>query len=82
MLDSKWNPQLILIENASRKSETYSEPSETSKMELFGKIVDYISTVLGASQGCEYASHKTKQNPSAMSFLSQKIRTAVSANFM
>ena len=26
-------------------SETYSEPSETSKMELFGKIVDCYLTV-------------------------------------
>ena len=43
---------------------------------------DYISTVLGVSQGYEYVSDKTKQNPSALSFISQKIRTAVSTNFM
>ena len=36
---SKWKFQLITIE---KKSETYSEPSETSKMELFVGIVDCI----------------------------------------
>ena len=32
------------------------------------------------SQGYEYASDKTKQNPGVLSFISQIIRTAVSAN--
>ena len=42
MKDSKWKRQLIIIEKASGLSETYSEPSETSKMELSAKIVDCI----------------------------------------
>ena len=37
--------------------------------------------ILGVLQGYEYASDKTKQNPGALSFISQKIRTAISANF-
>ena len=36
--------------------------------------------MLFVSQGYEYASDKTKQNPGVLSFISQKIRTAVSAN--
>ena len=38
--------------------------------------------ILGVSQGCEYASDKTKQNPGVLSLISQKIRTAISTNFM
>ena len=34
--------------------------------------------ISGISQGCEYASNKTRQNPSALPFISQKIRTAIS----
>ena len=36
--------------------------------------------MLFVSQGYEYVSNKTKQNPSVLSFISQKVRTAVSAN--
>ena len=36
--------------------------------------------MLFVSQGYEYASDKTKQNPGVLSFISQKMRTAVSAN--
>ena len=36
--------------------------------------------ILGVSQGYEYTSNKTKQNPGALSFISKKIRTAISAN--
>ena len=58
-------------------------------MELFAKIVDCIQPLtifakhllLGLSQGYEDASDKTKQNPGALSLISQKIRTAISANF-
>ena len=58
-------------------------PIETSKMELFAKIVDCIQPltifaeqfILGVSHGYEYASDKTKQNPGALSFIPQKIRT-------
>ena len=62
MKDSKWKPQLIIIiGKASGYSETYSEPSETSKMELSAKIVDCIQLLtffvkhflLGVSQGYE-----------------------------
>ena len=66
----------------------YSEPSETPKFDLFAKIVDCIQPLtifsenflLGVSQDYEYASDKTKQSPGALSFISQKIRTAVSAH--
>ena len=67
----------------------YSEPSETSNMDLFTKIVDCIQLLtiftkhfmLFVLQGYEYASNKTQQNPGVLSFISQKIRTAISANF-
>ena len=57
-------------------------------MELFAKIVDCTQSltifaehfILFLSQGYEYAFDKTKQNPGVLSFISQKIRTAVSAN--
>ena len=42
MEDSKWETKLIIIEKHSGQSETYSEPSETSKMELSVKIVNCI----------------------------------------
>ena len=63
----------------------YSEPGEKSKMELFAKIFDCIQPlakhfILFVSQSYEYASDKTKQNPGVLSFISQKTRTAVSAN--
>ena len=32
-------------------------------------------TVSGVSQGCEYASDKTKKNPGALPFVSQEIKT-------
>ena len=59
-------------------------------MKLFAIIVDRIQSltvfakhyILGVSQGYEYASDKSKQNPGVLSLISQKIRTAVSANFM
>ena len=38
--------------------------------------------MLGASQDNEYASDKAKQNPGALSFISHKIRIAISANFI
>ena len=68
---------------------TYFEPNETSKMELFAKIVDCIQPLtifakhfrLGVSQGYEYASAKAKQNTGALSLIPQKIRTAISGNF-
>ena len=58
-------------------------------MELAAKIVDCIQPltifakhfILDVSQCYEYAPDKTKQNPGALSFISQKIRTAISASF-
>ena len=57
-------------------------------MELFVKIVDCIQPltilekhlILGLSQGYNYASDKTKQNPGALSLISTKNRTEISAN--
>ena len=67
----------------------YSEPSVTSKMELFVKIVYYIQPLtfftehfmLFVLKGYEYASDKTKQKSGALSFISQNIRTEISAIF-
>ena len=54
-------------------------------MELFAEMVDCIQLsttfaehfILNVSQGYEYASNKTKQNPVAFSFISKKIRTSM-----
>ena len=62
---------------------------ETSKMELFANIVGCFQpliifakrSMLGISQG-RCASGKTKEKLSALSFISQKIRTAISADFL
>ena len=67
----------------------YSEPSETSKMELFAKKVDCIQPltiftkhfILSISQGYECASGKTKHFPGALSLILQIIRTAITVNF-
>ena len=66
--------------------ETYSEPSETSKMELFVDCIQPLPIfakhfILRVSQGYEYASDKTKQNPRVLSFIPQKLRTEICANF-
>ena len=76
------------IEKVSGLLETYSEPSETSKMEL-SAIVDCIQPltifakhfILGVSQGYEYVPDKAKQIPGASPLIPQKIRTAISANY-
>ena len=68
----------------------YSERSEISKIKFPTKIVDCIQPltifpkhfILGVSQGYEYVSDKAKQNPGALSLIPQKIRTAISANFL
>ena len=57
-------------------------------MELFPNIVDCIKPltifakklILFVSQGYEYASDKIKQNLGVLSFISQKVMTAISAN--
>ena len=53
------------------------------------KIVDFTQPltifakhfILPVSQGYEYASDKTKQNPGALSIISQEIRTVIFATF-
>ena len=88
MEDSKWQPQFIIIKKTPRQLEMYSEPSKASKIELFTNIVDCIQlltifakhSILGVSQ-VRYASGKTKEKLTALSFNSQKIRTAISADF-
>ena len=67
----------------------YSELSKTSKMELFGNILDYIQpltifakhSILGVSQS-RCSSGKSKEKLGALLFISQNIRTAISANFV
>ena len=57
-------------------------------MELFAKIVYYIQPltifakhfILFVLQGYEYASDKVKQKPGVLPFISQNIRTEISAN--
>ena len=57
-------------------------------MKLFAEIVDCIQLstiftkhyILDVSQGYEYASNKTKENPGVLPFISQKIRTTISVN--
>ena len=59
-------------------------------MGLFAKIVDCIQPLtifakhlmLRVSQGCKYASNKTKANADALSIISQKISTKISAKFL
>ena len=58
-------------------------------MELFAKIVDCIQAltifpkhlILDVLQVYEYVSDKARQNPGALSFVSLKVRAAISANF-
>ena len=57
-------------------------------MKFFAKTVDCIQPltivakhfILFVSQGYQYSSDKTKQNPGVLSFNSPKIKTALSAN--
>ena len=86
MKDSKWVPQSIKTKKPSRWSQTHSEPSDGYFLaKIFGCIQPLAlfakHFILGVLQGYEYASDKTKQNPGALSFISQKSRTAISANF-
>ena len=54
-------------------------------MVLFAKVVDCLQLltifvehfILYVSQGYEHASDKAKQNPGMLSFISQKIRIAI-----
>ena len=57
----------------------YSEPSETSKLDFFVKIVDCIQpmtifakhAISFVSHSYEYASNRTKQSLGVLSFISQ-----------
>ena len=71
-----------------RQSETYLEPSRTSNMKPFSDLFECIQTftnfekrsILGVSQGI-YATGKSKEKLGALLFISQKISTAISADF-
>ena len=62
------------------ESDTFSELSQTSKMELFAKLISGIQpltiftkhSILDVSQGYDYTSDNTKQKPGAMKFTSHK----------
>ena len=62
----------------------FSEPSETSKMEFFAKNIwvyfDYFCKTVLVICFTNTKYDKTKQNPGVLLFISQKIRTAISAN--
>ena len=86
--DSKWQPQFIIIQKTPRLSETYLEPSKTSKMELFANIVDCIqhliifakSSILGVLQG-RCSSGKSKEKNWCEVIYLRKNRTAISVDF-
>ena len=81
MEDSKRQFQSRIKEKATGSLETYSEPSKTSKMELYAKSIDRIQpliifaklSVIGISQSYGCASNKTERKSRALSFISQKI---------
>ena len=68
----------------------YLESIQTSKMEIFAKMVGCIQPltifaklhILGVSQAYECSSHKSKQTPGGLWFISQKNTTAISADFL
>ena len=86
--DSKWQPQFIIIQKNPRLSETYLEPSKTSKMELFANIVDCIqhliifakSSILDVLQG-RCSSGKSKEKNWCEVIYLRKNRTAISVDF-
>ena len=71
------NLQILLV------TFTIKEPSEKSKIEHFAKIVDCFCKTLHIRclTGYEYASDETKQNTGVLPFISQKIRSAITASF-
>ena len=86
--DSKRQPQFMIIGKTSIQSETYSEPSKITKMEPFAYFVECFlpltifakHSISGVSQG-RYASGKSNEKLGALLFISQKIKTAISAVF-
>ena len=68
MDDSTLQSQLIMTKKAPRYSETYSEPSQTSKTEFFSKTVRIMQSltifakcsILGSSNGYDCASDNAK----------------------
>ena len=68
MDDSTRQSQLIMTKKAPGYSETYSEPSQTSKIEFFSKTVKIMQSltifakcsISGSSKGYDYASDNAK----------------------
>ena len=68
MEDSTRQSQLIMTKKAPGQSETYSEPSQTSKTEFFSKTVKIMQSltifakcsILGSSKGYDYASDNAR----------------------
>ena len=73
---------VIIVEKTSGQSGTYLEPSEKSKMEHFSKVVGCFCKALHIRcfTGYEYASDEPKQNAGMLPFISQKIRSEISAS--
>ena len=86
--DSKWNPQLIIIEKSLDNQRRTQNQVKHLRWSCFYKNVYCVQPLtvsaehfaLGASQGYEYFSNKSKQNPAALLIFLQKIKTAMSAN--
>ena len=89
MKDSKCKRQLIKIEKASGLSETYSEPSEISMIELSSKIVDCIQPITIFANTSYYVFHRVMNMPLITlnkilvrcHLFHNKVRSAISANF-
>ena len=71
------NRKTDVFRNISRDNNQrrIQNPAKHQPLTIFAKHF-----ILFVSQANEYASDKTKQNPGVLSFISQKIRTAISAN--
>ena len=71
------------------QSDMSSELTQTSKMGPFAKLLTGIQpltiftkrSILEFSQGYDYTSDNTKKNPEAITFLSHKNMTLISADF-
>ena len=83
-LDRFLEDSKVASKDSNRKNpyqlDTFSELSQTSKMEHFAKLVNGIQpltiftkrSILDVSQGYDYTSDNTKQKPGAMKFISHK----------
>ena len=71
------------------QSDMSSELTQTSKIEPFAKLLTGIQpltiltkrSILEFSQGYDYTYDNTKKNPGAITFLSHKNMTLISADF-